>query len=82
MNHSFKKAILQNTFAYVKLQAAAYMHRVAAELSVTARTCKDIWVCKSFTKLGLWGMNCAVRPSVSVHGSKSGHSDGNLEQQI
>lgn len=37
-----KKAILQNTFPYVKLQAVAYMHKVAAEASVTAHICKDI----------------------------------------
>ena len=39
-----KKAILQNTFAYVKLQAAAYMHKVTTEVSVTVHIRKDICV--------------------------------------
>lgn len=42
MNHSLKKAILQNIFAYVKLQAAVYMRKVATEVSVTAHICNDI----------------------------------------
>lgn len=46
MNHSLKKAILQNTVPYVKLQAAAYMYKVAAEASVTAHICKEIWLCE------------------------------------
>lgn len=82
MNHSLKNSILQNTFAYVKLQAAAYTHKVATEVSVTAHVCKDIWLCKMFTELGSWSTNPAVRPSGSVHGSKSEHPETNSEHQI
>ena len=76
MNYSLKKAILQNTFAYVKSQAAAYKHKVATEVSVTAHICKDIWLCKMFTELGRWGTNRG-EPSGSAHGSKSEHPESN-----